>query len=242
MTPFKDQSVSLIEQSTNTPATAPSSMTILYDDQRQGVEVSLVNHFLKSTKVYISSKGIIGSQVNDLVVPELDTRDLGQQINTRDYSSFEDKTERVQAGEILSSGLIEAENAIDFNYLEHDGIVTVFSDTNKRNSYFTTERVNKRGISSTTVSLPLKDTYDFSDNSIYAFQDGVETRLGIPIMGYESILGDISPYSEEDTLNGLNLKIEYDTISVNEKVSTTGFTFYGAEFGTDSIAFGGRLR
>lgn len=242
MTPFKDQSIGLVEQSTNIKTSAPSSMTILYDDQRQGVEISLVNHFLKSTKVYISSKGIVRSQVNDSIVPELDTRDLGQQINTRDFSFFEDRTERVQADAIIASGLIQEDNAVDFNYLDQDGVVVVFSDTGKRIIYQSTEISNKRGISSTAVSLPLKDTYYFKDNSIYAFQDGVETRLGIPIEGYESIIGDISPYIEEDTLNGLNLKIEYGSIAINEKVPTAGFAFYGTEFGTDSVAFGGRLR
>jgi len=242
VTPFKDQSIALIEQSTNPLTSSPSSMTILYDDQRQGVDVTLVNHFLKSTKVYISSKGVVRSQVNSLLVPDLDTRDLGQQVNIRDFSSFEDKTERIQPGTILESGLIEENDTVDFNSLEQDGLIVVFSDTGKRNIYLSTERVNKRGISCTTVSLPIKDTYDNSSNILNAFQDGVETSLGIPIEGYESIVGDISPYNEEDTLNGLNLKIVYDSISINEKVPTCGFSFYGSEFGTDSVAYGGRLR
>ena len=242
MTPFKDQSVSLIEQSDSILESAPSSSTLLYDDQRQGIEVSLVSHFLKSTKLYISSKGVVDSRINSRIVPDLDTRDLGQQINLADFSFFEDKTEKIQASAILSEGLEQINDAIDLNYFEQDGIITVFSDTGKKNLYYDTENVNKRGISSNVVSLPISDTYDITDTSLYAFQDGVETRLGIPIEGYASIVGDIEPFNEKDDLNGLDLKVEYDTVDLLNKIPTSGFTFYGAIFGTDSVVYGGRLR
>lgn len=242
MTPFKDQSISLIEYSDDILESAPKRTTLLFDDQRQGIEVGLISHFLRSSKVYISSKGVIRSQSNARIVPDLDTRDLGQGINTTDFAVFEDKTERVQASVILSEGLIEVNDAIDINYYEQDGAVEVLSDTGKRNSYFNTENVNKRGISSSTVSLPIVDTYDISDRHLNAFQDGVETRLGVPIEGYASIEGSIKPYVEEDDLNGLDYKISYDLVGVSNKIPTSGFTFYSAIFGIDSVAYGGRLR
>jgi len=242
MTPFKDKSIGLIEKSNQILTSAPRSDTILFDDQRQGIEVTLVNYFFKSTKAYISSKGLAGSQINSRLVPELDMRDLGQQISIDEFSAFQDEMGKVDAATILSEGLVSDESDPFFGENTQDGLIVVFSDTGKRTARFDISLDNKRGISTFTSTLPIDDTYDLNADVIDAYYDGVETTLGIPTPGFASIQEVISPFNEKDDLNGLKQKIMYNSIGTTKKTFPSGFTFYDCVFGTDSITFGGRLR
>jgi len=242
MTPFKDHGIVKLEPAEDKTESVTSNSTVMIDAYRQGVEVNLVNYYLKSTKVYISSKGLARSNISGRLVPELDMRDLGQQIELSVFSGFQDKSERIEPAIILSAGLVQEDQDIYFGNNSIDGRVSVFSDTGKLNIATTYSKFNHRGINSDASSLSCIDTFSYDANSAFRFIDGVEQTLGIPIPGYQGDEICINPFKEFDEINAFGMPLNYDYIGNNDKTYSRGFSYYGSTVGTDSIAYGGRLR
>jgi len=242
MLPFKDHGIAKLEPAPSKITSAPSEKTVLIDSHRQGVEVNLVNYYLKSTKPYISSKGLARSSLTDRLVPELDLRDLGQQIEIKDFSSFQDKTERIPAAIVLSEGLVQE----DYDYYAGpytiDGRISVQADTGKLDINTSYSKFNKRGINAEASDILYFDTYSREAVSAFRFVDGVEQTLGLPIPGYAGDEFYTNPYKEFDQVNSFGMTLEYDYIANNDETFSRGFSYYGSTTRTDSIAFGGRLR
>jgi hypothetical protein len=242
MTPFKDHGISKLERPQEKTTSVSSDSTVMIDSYRQGVEVNLVNYYLKSTKAYISSKGLARSNISGRLVPELDMRDLGQQIELSEFSGFNDQSERIDAVSILSEGFVQEDQDFYFGQNSIDGRITIFSDTGKLDIATTYSKFNQRGINADASSLSRIDTYSYDANSAFRFIDGVEQTLGIPIPGFAGDEVCLNPYKEFDEINAFGMNLNYDYIGSNDKTYSRGFSYYGSTVGTDSIAFGGRLR
>lgn len=242
MRPFIDSGISPLETQTSTSSAQPED-TILIDSYRQGVEVNLVKYFMRSTLPYMSSKGLGRSKINDRLIPDLDLRDLGQQVEVNDITAFDDTTERVTAKDILINNLIYQSDVDPYYSLaSNDGRIVVFSNTGKVELASQPQSYNARGIRGNIVTAGTSDKYAYNADVSVIFEDGVGKSLNVVVPGFVREDQLIDPFVEKDTQTNLGTDIQYTYIGPDEKTFSRGFSYYGSTSGTDSITFGGLLR
>lgn len=239
---FIDAGIKKLERQITTGSVQPDD-TILIDAYRQGVEVNLVKYFMRSTLPYMSSKGFARSTINDRLVPDLDMRDLGQQVEINNIVAFEDTSERVSAKDVLINNLIY-QTAVDplFSVEVNDGRIVVFSDSGKIELANQAQQYNARGVRGSITSVSISDTYTYNADVTIIFEDGVGKSLNVTVPGFIRSNEMSNPFIEKDNLTNLGTSIEYTYIGPNEKTFSRGFSYYGSNSGTDSISFGGLLR
>jgi hypothetical protein len=242
MSYFIDEGIKKLERQTATASIQPDD-TILIDAYRQGTEVNLVKYFMRSTIPYMSSKGLGRSTINDRLVPELDMRDLGQQVEINNIVAFEDSSERVSARDVLINNMIYQSEVDPLHSVEvNDGRIAVFSDSGKIELANQAQQYNARGVRGSITSVSISDTYTYNADVILIFEDGVGKSLNVTIPGFIKANEMSNPFIEKDNLTNLGTLIEYTYISPNEKTFSRGFSYYGSDSGTDSVSFGGLLR
>jgi len=239
---FIDTGIKKLERQITTGSIQPDD-TILIDAYRQGIEVNLVKYFMRSTLPYMSSKGLGRSTINDRLIPELDMRDLGQQVEVNNIVAFEDASERVSASDILINNMIyQAEVDPLYSVEVNDGRIVVFSDSGKIELANQTQQFNARGVRGSIDPVSISDTYTYNADVTIIFEDGVGKLLNVVIPGFIKSNEMLNPFIEKDNLTNLGTSIEYTYIGPNEKTFSRGFSYYGSASGTDSVSFGGLLR
>ena len=242
MTPFNDQFSIILGNPGNIVKTAPESDTVLIDSYREGHEVTNINYFLRSTKVLITSNKIAEGLTTNRLTPQFEVTNLGQEENVRDYSSFEDKTERLTAAVVLAEGLIQDDNDPFFGFYAQDGKIKVFSDSGKNSLEQRPAKFNAKGVHAKYLTITNQIGYSNNAISNNIFHDAADVFLTIVVPGYTGEEKLIDPFVETTPTNKLGIKIEYESIGADIKTAGMGFTYYNSIYGTDSIAFGGRLR
>lgn len=239
MKPFIDRSIGLIERSIDPITTSPSNLTINFDQYRQGVEVTLTRHYLRSTTPYVSSKGIISND-SEVVNHELDYTSLGQGIGIEDLTPFNDQLIPNTAAGVLQSNLIQSDTDPFFGRAAQDGQIDVFSDTGKRSLLPNFMPFNARGIRA--LSTTIGWIYNFNDTLDSAFLDATDVFLNLAAEGYGGPNESYKPFNDIVIVNKFSTKIDYTYIGPDEKSPSAGYDYYGSIYTTDSIAYGGFLR
>lgn len=240
MEPFVDRGIGLIENNYAPQNSTPSASTLEIDEYRQGIEVTSINHYLRSIIPYIGSKGINAAVFGKPINHELETLNFGQGINLDGFSTFHDSTERKDAATVLIENLIQDEQDPFFGRAAQDGEIDVFSDTGKRSLLPALAVITSKGIKGEAQKTSLN--YNFSDSASIAFLDAADSFLGIPAQGFKGLDIAHQPFNDRQYTNKFSTKIDYTSIGPDEKISNTGFDYYNSVAGTDSIAFGGWQR
>jgi len=240
MTPFIDRGISLLETPIKPITSTVSESTKAFDPYRQGVEVSLFQHYAGSTIPYASSKGIKALTIGGEVDHEIDYVNFGQGINLNGFSSFEDKSERKSAVEILVENIIQDDTDPYFTGPALDGQIEIFGDTGKRSLMQTSNQKSARGIKG--ASYTFGGMYNLNDVDKSYFFDSSENMLGLAVQGYSGVNDSYDAFNDRQLVNKFSFKIDYTYIGPDEKSPKTGFDYYGSDAGTDSVAFGGWLR
>ena len=240
MEPFVDSGIGLIENNYKPQNSTPSVSTLEIDQYRQGIEVTSINHYLRSIIPYIGSKGINTAIFGKPINHELEILNFGQGVNLDGFSSFEDRTERKDAATVLIENLIQDDQDPFFGRASQDGEIDVFSDTGKRSLLPGLAVISSKGIKGQVQQSV--SVFNFRDSSSIAFFDAVDSFLGIPVQGFKGLNISYKPFNDKQYTNKFSTKIDYTYIGPDEKISNTGFDYYNSVAGTDSIAFGGWQR